>query len=348
MLDDESSMLVRYVYFPFDAATLHERQYERAELSGAVCHYSRANRHEVDRLFSEHATDPDATIVISGTFPRALIGYILRLSRARCKSFFFSDSNIFDTQHKGVVSKSITRALLSCFRGFLCIGTANYFHLMDTLGQRRLARREVIRFPYPHFPDEVAVDAPASRTLQAGSLVRFLYLGRLVAVKNVEAIVVACGQLRDRGYTNFTLEIAGDGPCRDAIERSRIKHGLENFITLTGGVPSSERAAVYARNDVFVLPSIREPWGLVVNESLSAGLAVIAPVWCGAALDLVLDGITGDRLRSVDPVSIADAMERYCRDPNRCTSAKEHGARAVEAGGFTAAAALEALRRACG
>ena len=43
----------------------------------------------------------------------------------------------------------------------------------------------------------------------------------------------------------------------------------------------------------FVCPSIFEPWGLVVNEALSASLPVIATKEVGATFDLIKDKQTG-------------------------------------------------------
>jgi len=49
----------------------------------------------------------------------------------------------------------------------------------------------------------------------------------------------------------------------------------------------------YAFAHAFVLPSRREPWGLVVNEALAAGLPVIVSNRCGCAGDLVAHGVNG-------------------------------------------------------
>jgi glycosyltransferase involved in cell wall biosynthesis len=49
----------------------------------------------------------------------------------------------------------------------------------------------------------------------------------------------------------------------------------------------------YAFAGCFVLPSTREPWGLVVNEAMAAGLPVIVSNRCGCAEDLVHTGQNG-------------------------------------------------------
>ena len=71
-----------------------------------------------------------------------------------------------------------------------------------------------------------------------------------------------------------------------------------------------------------MLPSRYEPWGLVVNEAMAAGLPVIADRRCGAAIDLIDDGNTGMRLDELSAESLAESMRRYVVDP---LSAAEQG-----------------------
>jgi glycosyltransferase involved in cell wall biosynthesis len=52
-------------------------------------------------------------------------------------------------------------------------------------------------------------------------------------------------------------------------------------------------AKYYAISDVLVLPSVRETWGIVVNEAMCFGLPVIVSHQIGAGIDLVTDGRNG-------------------------------------------------------
>lgn len=110
---------------------------------------------------------------------------------------------------------------------------------------------------------------------------RFLYLGRLSSEKNIGLLVQAFAtQLK-----NFHLTLAGKGPL-DQFIRAEIKQKNITNITLLGHVPNSEISELCHAHDVLVLPSQQEPWGLVVEEALAYGLAVIVSnkVGCHSAL----------------------------------------------------------------
>ena len=73
-------------------------------------------------------------------------------------------------------------------------------------------------------------------------------------------------------------------------------------------------SAVYRNADVLVLPSDYEPWALVVNEAVAAGLAVVASDVVGAAAELVRDGVNGRLFPPGDLARLTAAL-RDVTDP---------------------------------
>jgi glycosyltransferase involved in cell wall biosynthesis len=115
----------------------------------------------------------------------------------------------------------------------------------------------------------------------------FLYVGRLIKHKNVE-------QLIQQFYINFSdkdavLKIVGGGEQGEYLID---KYASEKVIFM-GKKFNQELISEYLRASCFVCPSLFEPWGLVVNEALSAGLPVIANEEVGACFDLIKDKETG-------------------------------------------------------
>jgi glycosyltransferase involved in cell wall biosynthesis len=110
------------------------------------------------------------------------------------------------------------------------------------------------------------------------------------------------------------LLLVGDGPLRAELERAA--DGIET-IRFAGFRNQTELPAFYAMADLFVLPSRREPWGLVVNEAMNAGCAILASDRVGAALDLVREGVNGAIFPAGSVPALADALARLLADPAR-------------------------------
>ena len=67
--------------------------------------------------------------------------------------------------------------------------------------------------------------------------------------------------------------------------------------------------------DIFVVPSRFEPWGLVVNEAMAAGLPVVVSERAGCAPDLIEDNETGVLIPAEDPQALCRAIEALAIAP---------------------------------
>ena len=141
-----------------------------------------------------------------------------------------------------------------------------------------------------------------------GSSAEILFIGQFKEYKGVPTLLDAFGMLAD---TPARLRLIGNGPLEPAI-RQRALPGLE----IVGHVPQAELPKELARARCLVLPSEtteldREPWGLVVNEAMHAGLPVVASTAVGAAAGgLVEDGKNGFVFPEGDAGALAEALRR--------------------------------------
>ncbi len=133
----------------------------------------------------------------------------------------------------------------------------------------------------------------------------FLFVGRLAPEKNAFSLLRAWLSYRDAGGT-WSLVLAGDGPeCLPLKELAQASgHGAD--VHFLGHRSARELLPVYAFAKSFVLPSTREPWGLVVNEAMAASLPVIVSKHCGCAEDLIRQGVNG---YTFDPVNVGDLAQ---------------------------------------
>ena len=122
----------------------------------------------------------------------------------------------------------------------------------------------------------------------------FLVSCRFVPVKNLKRLLIAYAAYRRlAGNKAWGLVIAGDGPEKNNITAAIEALGLDRSVSLAGFVQYSDLPALYARAGAFILPSVSEPWGLVVNEAMAASLPVLVSNRCGCAPDLVEENCNG-------------------------------------------------------
>jgi glycosyltransferase involved in cell wall biosynthesis len=111
---------------------------------------------------------------------------------------------------------------------------------------------------------------------------RFLFVGRLYSEKNIKLLIEIFNTLSD-----YTLSIIGTGP-----QEKELKRIAEQNIIFLGQVENSKLKDFFLSNDIFLLPSISEPWGLVVEEALYFGIPVMISENCGA-IEIIENGLNG-------------------------------------------------------
>ena len=129
----------------------------------------------------------------------------------------------------------------------------------------------------------------------------FLYVGRLVPSKGVDVLLQAYATYRDQVPDPWPLHIAGVGPLERAAST------VEGVVTLGFRQPP-DLPEVFANAGCFVLPSIIEPWGIVLHEAAASGLPIICTTACGASLDLVRNGYNGFTVAPACDQALSDAM----------------------------------------
>ena len=137
----------------------------------------------------------------------------------------------------------------------------------------------------------------------------FLYVGRLSTEKNVDGLIQAWTEYRRRGGT-WPLVLVGSGPEKARLRCAAESSGFGANVYFAGHKGVRDLPLYYAHAGCFVLPSTREPWGLVVNEALACALPVIVSDRCGCAEDLVQPEANGFLFDPTDTNQLVRAMQK--------------------------------------
>lgn len=141
---------------------------------------------------------------------------------------------------------------------------------------------------------------------------RFLYVGRIIDVKNLSTLLEAFVKTFS-GREDVELRVVGKG---EMLETYRNKYGEYENIAFVGPRYGDDLVEEYHSASAFILPSSYEPWGLVVNEAMAAGLPVIVSDQVGAAHDLVEGRDTGFIFPYNDADALGKQMLRFVDDPD--------------------------------
>jgi glycosyltransferase involved in cell wall biosynthesis len=223
----------------------------------------------------------------------------------------------------------------------LTIGTANrmfweaYGARPDQLFEARFAVDNDL------FARSVEVCRAESTALRANlgltEKVIFLFVGRLIKRKNVDLIIRALCRLK---HDRIALVIAGNGS--ESASLQALACGDPRVI-FAGSIERRRLPLYYAMADVLVLPASDEPWGLVINEAMASGLAVIGHRHCGAILDLVQND-NGFALATFSVDELAGTMKLLATDSRLRRSMQERSQ--LKIGSWTIDGAAQGIIRA--
>lgn len=215
---------------------------------------------------------------------------LLSFFSPKSKNAMICESSILDVSLGGITGK-IKKTIVGRMSAILPSGKPHdqLFQAMGFKGKRFITGSVGI------------FDKQPRKEKMAHSPLRYIYVGRLVDVKNVSMLIDVFNK------SGKSLTIVGCGVLEDELK----KKAKDNII-FTGFIDNAKLGPVYQEHDVFILPSTYEPWGLVVEEALYWGLPVIVSDRVGSSEDMVKDLKTGLIFRSND-----------CEDLQRCIEQME-------------------------
>lgn len=154
-------------------------------------------------------------------------------------------------------------------------------------------------------PDGIELRAPDGHIPVIGAL------GRFVAKKGFSELLAALALLRDRGYA-FEARIGGDGEEREVLEARARELGLLDRLIFPGWI--SDRRRFFEPLDIFCVPSLHEPFGIVVLEGLAHGRPMVVTATEGPR-EIASDGIDALMVPPGDINGLASALATLLDDP---------------------------------
>ncbi len=162
---------------------------------------------------------------------------------------------------------------------------------------------------------------PALRATGTGDPLTMLAVGAIIPRKAYSILIDALAHLIETHDVamDWHLIIVG-ATDRDAQEANLVRErilasGLRRNITIAGEISARELSRLYARADLFVLPSLYEGYGMVLAEAMARGLPIISTTG-GAAAETVPNA-AAIKVSPADAVALGDAIATAMMDDER-------------------------------
>lgn len=150
-------------------------------------------------------------------------------------------------------------------------------------------------------------------------VIRFLCVSKYEKRKGIKELIKATNVLATKGY-KFKVTIIGStgSQAREEfylkLQEQIVQLELKNIIELKKNIPYSKMSEEYKKNQVFILPTTKEPASVSQLEAMSYGLAIICSNDNGTA-HYIKNGDNGF-LITPDSCNIVKAMETYLINPS--------------------------------
>jgi glycosyltransferase involved in cell wall biosynthesis len=254
------------------------------------------------------------------------------------KVFIRGESNLKITISKGlkgVIKRIFLRILFRMVNCFLAIGTLNRDYY------KSYGVKDDIIFMVPYVVDNKFFQQASKLPEDAKEKLRhehvldsnrkvILFASKMIARKRAIDLLQAYFLLSDKCEFQSMpyLLFVGDGESREQLELLSRKHSCSELIRYLGFKNQTELPKYFGLCDVFVLPSEDEPWGLIVNEAMNAGIPIIVSDQVGCGPDLVKHGSNGFIFETGNYHQLASYLDLLLLQP---CSAESFGVKSIGA-----------------
>ncbi|WP_156036346.1 glycosyltransferase family 4 protein [Blastococcus sp. URHD0036] len=152
----------------------------------------------------------------------------------------------------------------------------------------------------------VGIEPTPAVTSERSATPELITVGRLVPYKRVEHAVEVLARLGDR-WPDMRLTIVGDGPSEERLRAEAERLGIADRVRFAGFVDEQTKHELLASAWVHLCPSVKEGWGLVVNEAGGHEVPTVGYAAAGGLQQSIRDGVTGVLVDDLDQMTEAVA-----------------------------------------
>ncbi|MCK5211440.1 glycosyltransferase family 4 protein [Candidatus Parcubacteria bacterium] len=249
------------------------------------------------------------------------------------KKVFRQDFKIICTSH-GIDVFSLRGKCFVCLKQWLVKNLDGLTAVSEALKSELIRNYKADKVRVIH--NAVNIENFTPETRQRNNIPRpaLIFVGRLVEKKGVEYIIKAMPQII-KSYPACHLEIIGDGPKKQSLQKLSQTVSSESNIKFLGSVSHNNIPKYLAASDIFIGPSIvaknldTEGFGVVFIEAMACGLPIITTA-VGGITDIIKNNENGFIVETKNEQAIADVVIKLLRDESLRVRLGQAGRKTVE------------------
>ena len=150
-----------------------------------------------------------------------------------------------------------------------------------------------------------------------------LFVGHLIPQKKADVLIKAFAKIHNK-YPDSILTIIGRGPDYDELRKLVQELSLELSVSFCGELPHETVLDYMVKNQFFILPSIKEGFGIVYLEAMACGCVAIGTMNEGIS-DFICDGVNGYLIPPNDSEAIFQLIDNCFQDRQKVYLISENG-----------------------
>ena len=236
------------------------------------------------------------------------------------------------TQHRNYYPKNALGSFLELFYrtigkktidscAFVCATSTSAVEFLRTLGVKRRIEKLPNCLDTEKFRPNIQTNLKEKLGLQNHRLI--LSVGRLHREKGFRYLIKAFRVIRDK-YSETKLIITGRGPERENLAHQVATLNLHNDVIFLDRYPHEQMPELYNACDIFVLPSVVEPFGMALIEAMSCGKPAIGSR-VGGITDIIDNSKTGFLTEPRNPRQLAEKIDTLLSDKKMCIKFGRNG-----------------------
>ena len=159
----------------------------------------------------------------------------------------------------------------------------------------KFSTEKIVDFPYVIDIDRIKSDMPKSvpsicKNKNNFDITVFFFSGRMIPRKGLHTLLEALSKLNNK---DWVLWIEGDGLEIETYKKLAKELDIDNRCVFLGFCQYDMHSYLIRSADIVVVPSLEDRWGIVVDEGLQLGKAVVSSDATGSGFDRIKNNENG-------------------------------------------------------